>query len=214
VQPGRRDRLQRARHRRRRALGPADAGRSWPRCRCCARTATAVLADHPALAGRARRLLFETIRRMLSAQVHDVIDTTARRVAAAGRAMPTPCAGAAAGGIQRADACRGQSTELKRFLFSQPVPPPQVMRHHRRKPAGGARAVRRLPGCPAEMPPELRRSARPPRAVADYIAGMTDRFALRETTAGSSWRRCANRRCSTAWRCMVMPCSPPRCCCC
>jgi dGTPase len=39
VQPGRRDRLQRARHRRRRALGPDHAGAGARRCRCSARTA-------------------------------------------------------------------------------------------------------------------------------------------------------------------------------
>jgi dGTPase len=33
---------------------------------------------------------------------------------------------------------------------------------------------------PAEMPPEHAGRARRERAVADYIAGMTDRFALRE----------------------------------
>ena len=41
------------------------------------------LAEHPGLApAPGRRLLAETLRRMLSAQVYDVIDTTARRLAA------------------------------------------------------------------------------------------------------------------------------------
>ena len=33
---------------------------------------------------------------------------------------------------------------------------------------------------PLELPVEHRQAARPQRAVADYIAGMTDRYALRE----------------------------------
>jgi dGTPase len=33
---------------------------------------------------------------------------------------------------------------------------------------------------PREMPPDHARGADLPRAVADYIAGMTDRYALRE----------------------------------
>jgi dGTPase len=33
---------------------------------------------------------------------------------------------------------------------------------------------------PAQLPPDFRDTPDPARAVADYVAGMTDRFALRE----------------------------------
>ena len=46
------------------------------------------LAEHPSLGGK--RLLFETIRRMLSAQVYDIIDTTATALASAEPADVTP----------------------------------------------------------------------------------------------------------------------------
>ena len=44
--------------------------------------------------------------------------------------------------------------------------------------------VQRLFSCyldhPGEMAPEFAQAADLPRAVADYVAGMTDRFAIRE----------------------------------
>ncbi len=140
----------------------------------------AVLAEFPALADAAgRRLLFDTIRRMLSAQVHDVIDATAAALVAAAPAS----ADAARQGprlLQHSPAMHAEAAELKRFLFSALYRHPQVTRT-----TDVAREVVRAlfaayVDAPQEMPAE--HAARPDRhrAVADYVAGMTDRFATRE----------------------------------
>ncbi|MEF7616433.1 deoxyguanosinetriphosphate triphosphohydrolase [Aquincola sp. MAHUQ-54] len=139
----------------------------------------AALAEHPALAGQGRRLLFETIRRMLSAQVYDVIDATR---AAVGAAAPA-CADEArhAGPLVRFSApMREAGTVLKRFLMRELYRHPQVMDTTER----ARRVVRMLfeayRASPQEMPPDYADAPDLHRAVADYIAGMTDRFALRE----------------------------------
>ena len=138
------------------------------------------LAEYPALAqGPQRRLLFETLRRMLSAQVYDVIDATraalqrhAPASADAVRALPPL--------VAFSPAMRAQSSELKRFLFRQLYRHPEVMRTTER----AKQVLRELFDCyverPQEMPADFAGSPLRERAVADYIAGMTDRFAIRE----------------------------------
>jgi dGTPase len=132
------------------------------------------LAEHPRLQGR--RLLFETIRRMLSEQVYDVIAATQAAVADAG--VGTREEARHAGVLLRFSAdMRAQSTALKRFLFQQLYRHPTVTDSMDR-----ARQVVHdlfalyLEHPPANLSPQHGES--PYRAVADYIAGMTDRFAL------------------------------------
>ncbi|GAD23105.1 deoxyguanosinetriphosphate triphosphohydrolase [Acidovorax sp. MR-S7] len=132
-----------------------------------------------------RRLLSEAIRRMLSDQVYDVIDTT--------RAAIDAHAPADVSAVRRlpalvgfSPAMREQSQALKRFLFQQLYRHPQVMQ----TTEGARQVVRELfaiyQSTPGEMPPAQAAQAREgdaqhrARTVADFIAGMTDRFALRE----------------------------------
>jgi dGTPase len=135
------------------------------------------MAEHPALAGR--RVLYETIRRMLSAQVYDVIDATRAAVSAA---SPADADEARLAGplVVFGDAMRSQSAALKRFLFRDLYRHPQVME----TTAQAQNVVRELFAAylddPAAMPESFARRPDTPRAVADYIAGMTDRFAMRE----------------------------------
>jgi dGTPase len=73
-----------------------------------------------------------------------------------------------------------RSGELKQFLFAQLYRHPQVMH-----PTGQAQQVVRelfmaYVSQPGEMPADFAVSADLHRSVADYIAGMTDRFAMRE----------------------------------
>ena len=140
---------------------------------------------------QARRLMYESIRLMLSEQVFDVIAATRAALDAAGvdsveavrRAVPLVVFGA---GMQQG------SAQLKQFLFSHLYRHPQVVQTM----AQAKQVVRDLfaiyVGAPQEMQagfalrsqgtqastwdagPALQRS------VADYIAGMTDRFASRE----------------------------------
>jgi dGTPase len=135
------------------------------------------LAEYPALSGR--RVLYETIRRMLSAQVYDVIDAT--------RATLEALAPGDADAVRRAppvvafsEGMRAQSETLQRFLFRNLYRHPQVV-----QTTDQAReVVRELFDAylerGAEMPESFAERADRPRAVADYIAGMTDRFAMRE----------------------------------
>jgi dGTPase len=135
------------------------------------------LAAHPQLEGR--RLLYEAIRRMLSAQVYDVIDATRLALAAA---QPADADAARVAGplVRFGDAMRAQSSQLKHFLLRNLYRHPQVV-----ATSGSARqVVRELFAAYLAQPSELQAgfAAREDRerAVADYIAGMTDRFALRE----------------------------------
>ena len=150
------------------------------------------LAEFPHLTDpdQGRRLLYETIRRMLSAQVYDVIAATSAALQAAApqsadaaRHLPAL--------VQFGEAMRDKSQVLKRFLLSQLYRHPQVM-----QTTGQAQqVVRELFAVYLAQPQEMgagflaRSAAVPPawdaataraRVVADYIAGMTDRFAGRE----------------------------------
>ncbi|MEB0110135.1 dGTPase [Variovorax sp. GrIS 2.14] len=144
------------------------------------------LQEHPQLHGR--RVLYETIRRMLSAQVYDVIDATKAALAAA-----TP---ADADAVRRAsplvrfsEPMRAQSIQLKRFLFAN-------LYRHAQVTATSERAQAVVRGLFAayldradDMPESFAARTDRHRAVADYIAGMTDRFAMREheRLTGQRW---------------------------
>jgi dGTPase len=138
------------------------------------------LAQHPQLLAQpGRRLLFDTIRRMLSALVHDVIDASAAALADA-----APASADAARGMPRLLGFSApmfeQSRQLKRALFASLYRHPQVTR----TTDVARRVVRELfaayVDAPQEMPADYAARADRHRAVADYVAGMTDRFATRE----------------------------------
>ena len=135
------------------------------------------LAAHPQLQGR--RVLYETIRRMLSAQVYDVIDTLRGALV-----LAAPGDADAARGMRAlvgfSPAMAGQSTVLKQFLFRNLYRHPQVTQTTEQ----AQQVVRDLFAAyradPAQMQAGFAVRADQARAVADYIAGMTDRFAVRE----------------------------------
>ena len=135
-----------------------------------------------------RRLLAETIRRMLSAQVYDLIAHSQLVLAQAQpdsvdvvRAMPPLLA--------FSEGMRRQSRELKRFLFANLYRHPQVLQTR----AKATQVLRDLfdaymaePHVIPQVaylesaPVTARDAASTARQVADYIAGMTDRYAARE----------------------------------
>ncbi len=137
-----------------------------------------VLAEHPQLQGR--RLLYETVRRLLSQSVYDVIDT----VSAASAAAPPAEANAAHRPLTPllafSAAWREQSTVLKQFLRARLYRHPQVAGMTDR----AQQVVRELfevyRASPELLPVPAAGARAPHRQVADYIAGMTDRFAIRE----------------------------------
>ncbi|MCI4440542.1 deoxyguanosinetriphosphate triphosphohydrolase [Tibeticola sp.] len=152
-----------------------------------ARFQAEVLAEYPALDGR--RQLYETIRRMLSAQVYDLIDHTRAAIDAA-RVVSIDDVRRAPPLVRFSAAMREDTAVLKRFLLQRLYRHPRVVDTTDR----ARRVVRELFDAylqdPAQMAPHFaERAARAygpdadavrARAVADYIAGMTDRYAARE----------------------------------
>ncbi|MDI1258555.1 deoxyguanosinetriphosphate triphosphohydrolase [Aquabacterium sp.] len=135
------------------------------------------LSEFPDVKGR--RLLFDTIRRMLSQQVYDVIDATrdaltehAPSSADAARLCPSL--------VRFSQPMREASTQLKRFLFKELYRHPQVNETTARAKQVIAELFAAYVDKPGEMPLEHAQREDAHRAVADYIAGMTDRFAIRE----------------------------------
>ena len=137
----------------------------------------AALRDHPTLTGR--RVLYETIRRMLSAQVYDVIDATRTLLTRAAPATPD-AARHCAPLVKFSASMASESAALKHFLLHRLYRHPQVM-----DVTGRAKQVVRelfaaYMNDAAQMPPDFAAREDMARAVADYVAGMTDRFAGRE----------------------------------
>jgi len=146
------------------------------------------LQRHPRLgdSDQGRRLLYETIRQMLSAQVYDVIEGSRTAISRAAPDSVQAVRGEAPL-ICFSAAMAAQSGELKQFLLRNLYRHPQVMEttlQARRIVADLFAAYLQTPG---EMQSRFaQRAAHAPhatataRVVADYIAGMTDRFAVRE----------------------------------
>ncbi|MDY0744342.1 deoxyguanosinetriphosphate triphosphohydrolase [Paucibacter sp. R3-3] len=134
------------------------------------------LDEFPALKGK--RLLFDTIRRMLSAQVYDIIDASRTAIGEAGpdsadavRQQPKPL-------IRFSTGMRAASSELKRFLFANLYRHPQVQGMRVRAEELLRELFALYANDPALLPEEYKQGGF--RAIADYIAGMTDRFAMKE----------------------------------
>jgi dGTPase len=139
-----------------------------------------VLAAYPTLAARpGKRLLFEMLRRMLSLLLGDLVDSTTlaiqrRQPADADAVRAAPPLACLSPPLQ------AQCAELKRFLFGQLYRHPQVVQSTSLGRTVVAELFDAYSGQPLEMPEDFAQAPDRPRAVADYIAGMTDRYALRE----------------------------------
>jgi dGTPase len=139
--------------------------------------AGAVRREYPDLTGR--RLLFETVRRMLSEQVYDLIASTN---AAIDRHRPRhvddvrtlPAL------VRFSDAMRHRSLALKGFLFDNLYRHPQVVHMTDRAKRVVSELFDVYLADPSQMQAGFARREDRVRAVTDYIAGMTDRFASRE----------------------------------
>jgi dGTPase len=131
------------------------------------------------------RLIHESIRRLIDRMVRDLVDETLRRLAEGGprsadeiRDLGRPIAAFS-------DEMRNHDRALKKFLYER------MYRHDRvnRMTSNARRVVGELFRLylaePDKLPPEWRAltgggEAERARLVADYLAGMTDRFALDE----------------------------------
>ena len=134
---------------------------------------------YPTLAGR--RLVHETVRRMIGTLVSDLIAQTRENIAAI---APTSLAEVRTAPPLAAfsEDIRREQHELKQFLRSQLYQHYQVSR----MTAKAQRIVRELFEAFMETPRLLpaqyqeKAKAEKARAIADYIAGMTDRYAIKE----------------------------------
>jgi dGTPase len=137
-----------------------------------------------------RRAIHEMVRRLVNRQVTDLIETSLEKIAAAGvrdvegvRSCGEPLIGFS-------PAMAAQHQELKRYLF-------QHLYHHFRVHRMGAKAGRIVSELfdaffddPRLLPEDYQSKARTQeqqigeagraRVVADYVAGMTDRYAIAE----------------------------------
>jgi len=137
-----------------------------------------------------RRIIHEVVRRLINCQVVDLVQTSSSLLAQhapadldAVRRHPTPL-------IAFSDDMRERNLELKRFLRTE------LYRHYRvhRMSVKALRVIRELFEAFFQDPRLLPREAQQKvaelqrregetgqaRAVADYIAGMTDRYAIKE----------------------------------
>lgn len=148
----------------------------------------AVLERYPGLEGR--RLIHEIIRRMINRQVVDLLRTSEQLLAAAAPADVEAVRNHPEALIRFSETMQQEHLALKRFLHEN------LYRHYRvhRMSVKAQRMVQDLFNAlfddPRLLPPEHQSRVRAleremgesgrARAVADYIAGMTDRFAISE----------------------------------
>ncbi len=139
----------------------------------------AALREFPRIEGR--RLVNETVRRMIDTLITDLVRQSAATIrehapASIDDVRQSPPM------IRFSERIRREQTELKQFLHTN------LYRHYRvsRMSSKARRIVTELFQAflaePGLLPPEFQERARAdtPRAIADYIAGMTDRYAIVE----------------------------------
>jgi dGTPase len=140
-----------------------------------------VVRQYPGLPGR--RELYETIRLMITAMTADLVETSAALLL---EAAPNSIDEVRAGPplIRFSPKMREETTALKRFLYAN------LYRHYRvnRMRVKASRIVRELFDAfmtdPVLLPFDYQLASgdtmKQARKIADYIAGMTDRYAIRE----------------------------------
>jgi dGTPase len=140
-----------------------------------------VEAQYPGLAGR--RALYETSRRMITVMTADVVATSAELIRqAAPRSIDDVRASPPL--IRFSDQMKADTTALKRFLHAN------LYRHYQvnRMRVKASRIVKDLFDAfmtdPVLLPPDYQDDSgdltKQARKISDYIAGMTDRYAIRE----------------------------------
>jgi dGTPase len=138
-----------------------------------------VLQKYPNLSGK--RLVAETIRRMINTLIRDVTEHTLAQINQHGVITPADVANAPVL-VAFSPEMRRMQDELKKFLLDN------LYRHYKvmRMSVKSRRIIHDLFDAfldePRLLPPDHRfkDSNRQARGIADYIAGMTDRYAIRE----------------------------------
>lgn len=140
---------------------------------------------HPGL--EARRARYEIIRRMINSLVTDLIEHSRRQLDAKRPQSVAEVRAAARPLVTFSDQMRAQNATLKRFLYRNLYRHYRVHRMNVKTQSVITALFDALFADPDLLPPRFRARIVEPddarsraRTVADYIAGMTDRFALDE----------------------------------
>ena len=145
---------------------------------------------HPGLDAKRRR--HEALRRVFGAMVSDVIATSRARLAAIGAASPDDVRLAGRPAVAFSDAMTAEIEGVRAFLFDRMYRAPSVMDMRARTAEVVADLFPLYMARPDLLPRDWAADVAAAdgetglaRIVADYVAGMTDRFALKE------WQRLA-----------------------
>jgi dGTPase len=143
----------------------------------------AVRAAAPAASDRVQR--YQAVRRVIDRLVNDLIDTLAARLRAEGIDSLAAVRRVKPRLIEFSPALAGGVQELKTFLYDRLYTHPRVTRMTQKADRIMTALFEVYMTEPRQLPEHVTRRAREegepmPRVIADYLAGMTDRFALEE----------------------------------
>jgi dGTPase len=136
---------------------------------------------HPGL--EEPRLIHELTRRVITRFIEDAIGESSRRISQSEVASPEAVARAGRTLVGHSAAIEAADRDIKAFLFARMYQHPDVKRVRQQADAIVRRLFNAYMSDPSAMPAEWAAKAERgerARAVADYIAGMTDRFAIAE----------------------------------
>jgi dGTPase len=135
---------------------------------------------HPGL--EQARAIHELTRRVITRFIEDAIGESGRKIAESRVDSPEAVAAAGRTLVGHSAAIEAADRAVKTFLFARMYQHPDVQRVRDQADAIVRRLFEAYSTDPSAMPPEWAAKAGQARAraVADYIAGMTDRFAVAE----------------------------------
>jgi dGTPase len=136
---------------------------------------------HPGL--EEPRVIHELTRRVITRFIEDAISESRRRITESKVDSPEAVAAVGRNLVGHSEAIETADRDIKAFLFAHMYRHPEVRRVRDRADAIVRRLFEAYLTDPSAMPPDWATRAgqgERARAVADYIAGMTDRFAIAE----------------------------------
>jgi len=136
---------------------------------------------HPGL--EKPRVIHELTRRVITRFIEDAMRESRRRIAESRVDSPEAVAAAGRNLVGHSEAIKAADRDVKAFLFAHMYRHPDVRRVRDRADAIVRRLFKAYLTDPSAMPPDWAAKAHQgerARAVADYIAGITDRFAIAE----------------------------------
>jgi dGTPase len=143
-----------------------------------------VRTQHPGIARE--RMVTETVRRVINLMVQDVVAEAGRRIAALAPRSAADIRAAAEPVIAFSPPMQEANQQIREFLFTRMYRHWRVNRAMQKSKRVSQMLFQLLHGGPQMLPDEWRKRAGEPgsagcaQVVCDYIAGMTDRYALEE----------------------------------